>query len=165
MFTDIVVIISIILAISFLMILLYNTKLNNKLIKIVFLVLAISFLISILVFDTNYVYDLLRSIITYFWFPNYLVFITTILISIIIFIFTLLKKKINFEDKVKNYLLFSICFSIYIIYLRQEIDTTLYEALYSNTSLILMRIVTITFTIYLIVTIIFRIKGRVKNEK
>ncbi len=157
MFKDLVVIMSIILSISFLIILLYNDKLKNKLIKVVFMVLAITFMISILILDINYVYYLLRSLITYFWFPNYLIFVTTILISGVIFLTTLFKKKIKFKNKLKNYILFVISFAIYVIYLRQEIDITMFEALYSNISLILMRIETITFTIWLIITIIFRI--------
>ena len=157
MFKDLVVIMSIILSISFLIILLYNDKLKNKLIKVIFMVLAISFMISILILDIDYVYDLLRTLITYFWYPNYLIFVTTILISVIIFLITLLKKKLKLKIKIKNYLLFAISFSSYIIYLRQGIDITMYEALYSNISLILMRIETISFTIWLITTIIFRI--------
>ena len=63
MLQDIVAIVSIILAISFFLILIYNTKLKNKFIKIVFMILAICFLISILVLDNAYVYELLKSII------------------------------------------------------------------------------------------------------
>ena len=59
MLQDIVAIVSIILAISFFLILIYNTKLKNKFIKIVFMILAICFLISILVLDNAYVYELL----------------------------------------------------------------------------------------------------------
>ena len=165
MLQDIVALVSIILAISFFLILIYNTKLKNKFIKIVFMILAICFLISILVLDNAYVYELLKSIITYFWYPNYLIFVTTILISVIIFIFTLLKKKLKLIKYIKNYLLFIVVFPVYIIYLRQEIDTTLYTSLYSKTSLTLMRIVTISFTIWLIVTIILRIKDRGKKHE
>ncbi len=164
MFKDLVVIISIILSISFIIILLYNNRLKNKLLNIIFMLLAISFMISILVLDNSYVYDLLRSFITYFWYPNYLIFVTTILISVIIFLITLLKKKVKLKNKIKNYLLFAISFSVYIIYLRQEIDTTLYQALYSNNSLILMRIETITFTVWVLATIIFRILDRGKKK-
>ena len=165
MFKDPFVISSIILAIAFLFILFYNLKLKNKWIKLIFLLLAICFFITIIILDNNFIYDLLRSVITYFWYPNYLIFIITILLSIIIFMYTLLNKNIKTKTKIKNYILFSLVFSLYIIYLRQNIDTSLYTSLYSDISLILMRIVTIMFTIWIIVTIIFKIVDRGRDEK
>ena len=125
MFKDPFVISSIILALSFILILIWNLKLKNKWIKITFLVLAIVYLVTIFILDNNFVNSLLTSLITYIWYPNYLLFIVTIIISIIIFIITLFKKKLKSKYKIINYILFCFLFTIYIIYLRQDIDTSL----------------------------------------
>ena len=101
---------SIILALAFFFILLYNNTLKNKIVNIMFLSLSLIYLILIIIFDNNYIYELLKALITYIWYPNYLLFVTTILFSIFIFIFTLLKK-INLKQKILNYLLFCLNFS------------------------------------------------------
>lgn len=157
MFKDPFIISSIILAISFVFILICNHKLKSKIIKVSFLFLSILFLILITIFDNNYIYELLKVVIIYLWYPNYLMFVTTIFISIIILIYSLVRKKISFKRKILNYILFGISFASYITFLRLDIDTSLYTSLYSNSSLILLRIVTISSTIWIFITIIFKL--------
>ena len=157
MFKDPFVISSIILAFSFFFILICNLKLKNKWIRITFLILSIAYLVSIFVFDNNFITDLLTSLITYIWYPNYLIFVTIIIISIIVLLITLFKKKMKLKYKIINYLLFCFMFAIYIIYLRQGIDTSLYSELYSKISLIILRTASIFFLGWLIITIIFKI--------
>ena len=157
MFKDPFVISSIILAFSFFFILICNLKLKNKWFKIIFLILSIAYLVAIFIFDNNFITDLLTSLITYIWYPNYLIFVTIIIISIIILLITLFKKKMKLKYKIINYLLFCFMFAIYIIYLRQGIDTSLYSELYSKISLIILRTASIFFLGWLIVTIIFKI--------
>ena len=65
--------------------------------------------------------------------------------------------------RLSNYFIFSLLFALYIIYQRQGIDTSLYNELYSNTSLVLMRIGTIAFSAWFILTLIFKIGD--KHEK
>lgn len=156
---------SIILAICFVFILISNHILESKIIKYAFLILSLIFLTLILIFDNNYIYSLLKSIITYLYYPNYLLFVTTILISIIILIYTLIKKKIMFKQKVINYLFFGLCFSLYIIFLRLDININLYSNLYKSPSIIITRITTISFLIWLITTIIFKLIKRSYYEK
>ncbi len=163
MFTDPFVISSIILALSFFLVLLYDQKLKSKWIKIIFLMLSICYLTLILIVDKNFVYELLRSLITYFWYPNYLIFVGIVIISIVVLLMTLFNKKIKLKYKFSNYFLFAFMFALYIIYQRQNIDISLYSELYSTVSLTLMRIGTITFGIWLLLTIIFKIGD--KHEK
>lgn len=166
MFNDPFIISSIILSFSFILILIFNNKIKSKIIKYSFLILSIIFLILITFFDNKYIYDLLKLIITFIWYPNYLIFVLIIIISIINLIYTLIKK-ISLKRQIFNYLLFGICFSIYISYLRLDINTSLYSSIYSDNSLILLRIVSITFIIWIIITIIFKLidRSNKKNEK
>ena len=61
---------SIILALAFFFILLYNNTLKNKIVNIMFLSLSLIYLILIIIFDNNYIYELLKALITYIWYPN-----------------------------------------------------------------------------------------------
>ena len=162
MFKDPFIISSIILAISFVFILICNHKLKSKVINISFLILSILFLILIVIFDNNYIYELLKSIITYIWYPNYLLFVSTIFISIIILIYTIFKKKISFLEKIFNYILFGINFSTYIIFLRLDINLDLYSSLYSTPSLVLLRIVSITFIIWVLIILVLKLINKRK---
>ena len=156
---------SIIIALSFSFILICNYKLKSRVIKISFLGLTFLFLILIMIFDNNYIYSLLKLVISYLWYPNYLMFTTTILFSVILLIYSLVKNKLSFKNKIINYLLFSISFSTYIIFNRLNIDTNIYSSLYSTNSLIVLRIVTISFAIWLVLTIIFKLLDRRYYEK
>ena len=160
---DPLIISSIILSICFLVILLYNIKLKNKIINYLFLGLSLVNIILIMILDSNFIYEFLKAIITYIWYPNYLIFVIVNFINIIILMITLLNKKINIISKIINYILFSISFSCYLIFLRLDIDVTLYSSLYQTKSLILMRIVSISFLIGLLVKFIMKVRG--KNEK
>ena len=155
---------SIILALAFFFILLYNNTLKNKIVNIMFLSLSLIYLILIIIFDNNYFYKLLKALITYIWYPNYLLFVTTVLFSIFIFIFTLLKK-INLKQKILNYSLFCLNFSYYIIFLRLNIDLKSYTSYYSSNSLLVLRISSITVIIWIILSLILHIIERGNNEK
>ncbi|MGN1353197.1 MAG: hypothetical protein ACI4WF_03930 [Bacilli bacterium] len=155
---------SIILVLAFFFILLYNNTLKNKIVNIMFLSLSLIYLILIIIFDNNYIYELLKALITYIWYPNYLLFVTTILFSIFIFIFTLLKK-INLKQKILNYSLFCLNFSYYIIFLRLKIDLKSYTSYYSSNSLLVLRISSITVIIWIILSLILHIIERGNNEK
>ena len=155
---------SIILSLAFFFILLYNNTLKNKIVNIMFLSLSLIYLILIIIFDNNYIYELLKALITYIWYPNYLLFVTTILFSIFIFIFTLLKK-INLKQKILNYSLFCLNFSYYIIFLRLNIDLKSYTSYYSSNSLLVLRISSITVIIWIILSLILHIIERGNNEK
>ena len=165
MFKDPFIISSIILAFSFLFILICNQKLKSKVIKLSFLVLAIIFLILLLVYDTSYVYELLKYFITYFWYPNYLLFVSTVLISIVILIYTILNKKLKIYERIANYLLFCISFPCYIAFQRLDIDPKIYSSLYEYPSIMITRIVTISFMVWLIVTLIFKLVNRRSRAK
>ncbi len=154
---------SIFISIAFFVILLFNIKMKSKIIKYSFLILTLVFLITIGVLDTNFVYNFLEAIITYLWYPNYLLFVLNILFSIIILLYTLLNDKMLIIKKIASYIFFCISFSCYITFLRLDIDPTLYSSLYKSSSLTVMRIVSVSAFLWLIINIVFKIRG--KNEK
>lgn len=155
---------SIILALTFMFLLIYNDTLKNKIIKIIFLILSFIYLTLIIIFDNKYIYDFLKFLITYIWYPPYLLFVTTILFSIINFIYTMFKK-LSSKRKIINYLLFCLNFSCYITFLRLNIDLNSYTSYYANNSLTILRITSISLLVWLILTIIFILIDRSKNEK
>ena len=108
---------------------------------------------------------LLKSLITYIWYPNYLIFVSSILISNIILIYTCLNNKLSIKRKIINYLIFSISYTSYIIFSRLNIDINSYSSLYQNNSLTILRIETISFLTWLILTIIFKLIDRSSYEK
>ena len=156
---------SLILAIAFLFLLIINHKFKSKVIKISFLVLSLIFLILIATFDNKYILEFLKLMITYLWYPNYLMFTSTVFLSILILIKTLLTKKIFLIKNIFNYLFFVCCFACYIIHTRLDIKLDLYSSLYSTPALITRRIVSIFFLIWLILTIIFKLMKRGQNAK
>ena len=154
--------ISILIAISFSIILIFNSKFSNKIIKYSFLFFSLIFLILIFILDSNFIYEFLKAIITYLWYPNYLIFVISIIFSIILFIVNILKKEKMLIKNILTYLMFSICLACYIIFLSLDIDVSLYSDLYQSNSLVLMRTVSISFIIYIISLFILRLRG--KNE-
>lgn len=159
------VIIGIIIGLSLLLILIINLKINNKVIKLSFLLFSILFSIILLIFDNTYILELFKFLIQNIWYPNYLVLVSIVLISIIVLIYTLLSKKISIKGKIKNYTLISINYSLYIIFNTMNIDINSYTSLYSTKSLLILRISTITFIIWIIVTIIFKFLDKLKRSR
>lgn len=164
------IICNIVLSIALIIILIVNNKLKNKTLKILFLLFSLIYLVLIILTDNNFVYDFLKAVISYIWYPSYLLFIITVIFSIVIFIISFLKRNnITFKGKsyilkkYSNYCLFIICFLCYNIFQTLEIDSSLYTSLYSGSGIILMRIVNISFILWLIFNIILKYRGR--NEK
>lgn len=161
---DLLIYSTIIISISFLIILLMNLNIKSKLINILFLLYVIIFIILILFLDYSFVLNFLTSLITYIYYPNYLCFVISILFSSFIFIYTLIKKNIDKKIKVLNYIFFLIQFSSYIIYQRLDIDLNTLSSIYSLKSLVMIRIVTISSLIFIILSLIFKVLTK-KGEK
>ena len=148
------------LLISFLVIFVLNSNLNNKIIKYLFLIYSVVYLLLIILFDNNYIYLFLKAVITYVWYPNYLLFVITVIISIVLFIYSLISKKTNIINKFANYMNFFISFFCYNTFLSLKIDPLLYSELYSNKSLLLMRISTISCIAIILINILLKVRGK-----
>jgi len=155
---------SIILGLALFLILFFNSyAFKNKKIKYLYILFSLVFLLLIIILDNSFIYEFLKTVIKYLWYPNYLLFVISVLCSIILLLYTLLKKEMFLINRVINYLLFCISYSCYLIFISFDIDPLLYSSLYQDKSLIVMRIETITFLITLIINIILKIRG--SNEK
>ena len=153
-------IISIIISVSLFIILFFNNSFKSKIIRYSFIIYLIIFLLLIILFDNLFIYDFLKSVITYILYPDYLLFVITILFSIIILLLTLFNNKIKIINKILNYIIFVIAFSCYNIFISFDIDTTIYSELYQNKSLITMRVMTISMLLWIIINIILKIRGK-----
>ena len=160
---DPLIISSIIMAFAFLLISIINFKVKSKFIDLSFLIFNTIYIILIIIFDNNFIYEFLKSMITYIWYPNYLLFIITILISIIIFSVAIINKKMLFFNKLISYVLFCILICCYLIFIRLDIDPNLYSSLYQTKSLVIMRIANISLISWLLIKLIYtRIRKELK---
>ena len=155
---------SIILSLTFLFLLIFNNFYKKKALKILFFSLSIIYLTVIFFFDYKFIYELLKVFITYIWYPNYLLFVLNVILSIIILIYTLFKEK-NYLIKIINYCIFSLNTACYIIFQRLNINLDSYVSLYSDNSITILRISSFSIVIWLVLAIIFRLLKRGKNEK
>ena len=154
---------SIILAIAFLVTLLFNFKLKSKVIKYSFLIFFLVFLLLIILCDNSFIYEFLKQIITYLWYPNYLLFVITVICDIIIIIYSMFRNKLNIISKIINYINFVVGFACYIIFLRLNVDPSIYSEYYQSIPLTIVRITTITFLISMLINIIIKLRGMYKK--
>ena len=154
---------NIIVSIVFLILLIFNYTFENKIIKNIFLIYSCVYLILILFFDHNFIYEFFRAVITYLWYPNYLIFVMTTLITLGILIYTLVKKYMKKINTIINYILVIITFICYNMFNTLDIDPLIASELYDTIPLVIMRVASISFIVWLIVTI--GLKMRRKYEK
>lgn len=150
---NVMIITSIIMAMAFWLILFINTKRQNKIVHVAFQIFIFLFLMLLIIFDNNYVLELLKSSITYFTYPSYLLYISTVIITNVIMLYTFVKRDLDIKNKILNYTLFVIIFIAYISFNSLGIDSSLYNSLYTSYSLIFLRLTTITFSLWFVITI------------
>ena len=148
---------NIIVSIVFLILLIFNYTFENKIIKNIFTIYSVIFIILILFFDNTFVYEFFKALITYIWYPNYLIFVITSLTTLIILIYTLNKKYLKKSNVIINYLLSIIAFICYNTFNTLGIDVDVYSEVYTLVPLILMRTVSISFLCWVIITIILKV--------
>ena len=147
------IICNIIVSIAFLILLIFNYTFENKTIKNIFIIYAILFLILILFFDHDFIYQ-------YLWYPNYVIFVMTTIIALIILVYTLLKKYMKKVNTIINYFLVIITFICYNMFNTLDIDPLVTSELYQVTPLVIMRVATISFMVWVIVTLVLNIRRK-----
>ena len=139
-----------------LIILVLNMDDKSKVIKNSFLIFMVS-LFTALFFANELVMDyIITIIIRYFYFPTFASIIATIILTMIIFINSIYDDGMRDKFRITNYIFASFIFIAFIIFMFLNIDINSYNALYDGDSLVCLRYISRTFTIWIIVIILFK---------
>lgn len=144
-----------------------NIKKNNSLVKIIIPIILVAIFLFISGGFHTYVvasiHYFIKKIMTYYYFPSIALYYIIILVVTVIFIYTILRDKMNQIKKVFNYILFSLIyvlflgFSSYIIYHKMELllDYSIYNdplclsfIQVSNVLFLLWGLVTVFYYLY-----------------
>ena len=105
-----------------------------------------------LFFVNEIVMDYIISIIIrYLYFPTFASIITTLIISMIMFIANIYNDKKNDKIRIINYIFACFIIVFFVIFSFLNVDVNSYNALYSGDSLMCLRYISRTFTIWVIV--------------
>lgn len=132
-------------------ILIINLYKKNKYIKYSYLFFFLFTFTIIFCYDLTILDEILYHIIKYIYYPTYYSCVLTILFMIIMFIYTIINKKLSNKEKIINYVFGGLVVISYIIFLTLNIDILEYKLLYSSYSLLCLRLITRSFTIWLII--------------
>ena len=136
-----------------LIILVLNIEDKSKVIKNSFLVFIISLFIA-LFFVNELVMDYIISIIIrYFYFPTFASIIATLILAMVIFINNIYDDEKHDKIRIINYVFACFIFVSFVIFSLLNIDINSYNALYQGDSLICLRYISRTFTLWIIVIV------------
>ena len=139
-----------------LIILVLNMEDRSKIIKNSFLLFIIA-LFTALFFVNELVMDYIISvIIRYVYYPSFTAIIVTLLLTMMIFVYSIFEDDLSDKTRIVNYVFSSYIFISYIIFMLQDVDINSYIALYEGDSLLLLRYITRTFVLWLIVNVIIK---------
>lgn len=139
-----------------LIILVLNMEDKSKIIKHSFLLFIIALFMA-LFFVNELVMDYIISIIIkYVYFPSFTAIIVTLLLTMMIFVYSIFEDNLSDKTRIVNYIFASFIFISYIIFMILDIDINSYNALYEGDSLILLRYITRTFVLWLIIDVIIK---------
>ena len=139
-----------------LIILVLNMNDKSKVIKNSFLIFMVA-LVTAMFFANELVMDyIITIIIRYFYFPTFASIIATIILTMIIFINSIYDDEMKDKFRITNYIFASFIFIAFIIFMFLNIDINSYNALYAGDSLICLRYISRTFTVWIFVIILFK---------
>ena len=139
-----------------LVILVLNLEDKSKIIKYSFVTFMASLIIALFLANEVVMDYIISIIIRYLHYPEFSMILATVIITIVLFLYNIFKESKNAKERIINYIFASFILVAYIIFL--EIDVNIYSvnALYEKNSLICLRYITRTFTLWNV--IIFMIK-------
>ena len=126
-----------------------NNYKQNKIIHYSFLVFFV-FAFSMIIFaDTYVINQLLYYIIKYFYYPSYDFFIFTVLLMMLVVIFSIFNNKLDNKMRIINCSFGFISLVGYIIFALVDIDVMIYKDLYTGVPLYCLRLVSRSFLVWL----------------
>ena len=156
---------AIIVYLVLLIILVLNISDKSKIIKYSFMVFMISLIIA-LFFANEVVMDYIISIfIRYLDYPTFSSILATVMATMIIFLYSIFRESKNDLERIINYVFASLIIVVYIIFMAQNIDINSYNALYADNSLLCLKYISRTFTIWMVILLIIKyFKFIIKKE-
>ena len=134
-----------------LIILVLNMEDRSKIIKNSFLLFMVSLVVG-LFFVNELIMDYIISvIIRYFYYPSFTSIIVTLLLTMIVFIYSIYDDEMKEKTRIINYIFASYIFIYYIVFMFLDIDINSYNALYDGDSLLCLRYISRTFMLWIVV--------------
>ena len=150
-----------------------NIKYNDKRVKILIPTILVGILFIIFVYYNSFAIkcfdSFIKSLMYYYYFPNIALYYVIVLFITILFIYTLLNKKIDNKKKIFNYIFFSL---VYLMFLEligyvsiNNITLVLGNGLYKNDVILsLIQISNLITLIWIIVTIFYYLYNYFKKK-
>ena len=99
---------------------------------------------------------IISVIIRYVFYPTFASIILTVIVSIAIFISNILDDEMNDKKRIINYIFACFIFVAYVIFMSLDVDINSVTALYQGDGLTLLRYISRTFIIWMIVRILIK---------
>ena len=136
-----------------LVILILNMDDKSKIIKNSFLVFVLCLFIALFFVNELIMDYIISQIIRYLYYPTFASILITLVITMIFFISNIYDDDKKDKVRIINYIFSCFIFSFFVIFSFLNIDVNSYNALYTGDSLICLRYISRTFTIWIIITI------------
>lgn len=153
---NVLIALSIMVYFVLLIILVLNITDKSKIIKYSFVIFMVSFIVLLFLVNEIIMDYIMSVIIRYWYFPTFSSILATVMISIFIFLFNILREDINDKERIINYIFASLILIAYVIFTIQNIDINSYNALYSDGSLLCLRYISRCFIVWIIIIIIIK---------
>ena len=147
---------SIMLSFVLLIILVLNLEDKSKIIKYSFTIFLITLFVSIFLVNELVIDYLLSEIIRYLYFPRFSSVIATIVLCILMFLYFIYSDHLSDKVRIVNYIFPCFILAYYVVFMFLNVNVDSYNALYSNDSLLCIRYITRTFTVWIIINIVIK---------
>ena len=137
-----------------LIILVLNMEDKSKIIKNSFLVFMVSLVVALFFVNELIMDYIITAIIRYFYFPSFTSIIVTLLLTMVVLIYSIFDDEVKDKTRIINYVFACYIFVSYVIFMFLEVDVNSYNALYEGNSLLCLRYISRTFMLWIVVTVL-----------
>lgn len=132
-------------------ILILNDKFKNNIIKYLFMLFVGIMIFIVTITNDNIMDYILRFFIRFIFFPDLASILVCVFVSLICFMYSILSGDIDRYCKIVNYIYSFFVFVSYINFIGLDVDSNLYNSIYSGYSLIFIRIISISTIVWVLV--------------